>query len=212
MERGFVAVHEEETDRGSRRAAEFTPCLEKAPSCLVPFLFSSLSFHLFPFRSFFRIRSPISFYLVYVPSPRLVDSSSILYHLFSTSPSSFARLVNASRPQRTLHTQLFTGRLLPSPSVQGEGLLDREPRRIALLQRGNVAILEVKERQDFLLGAIFFRGTTVSRWKIFIVSYVKVWNLSSHNWGLRIYILLKRKFQAISFVRNQTILLIILTN
>ena len=87
---GFVAVYEEETDRGSRRAAEFTPCLEKAPSCLVPFLFSFLSFPSFPFRSFFRIRSPISFPLVHVPAPRLADSSSILHHLFflSTSPSS----------------------------------------------------------------------------------------------------------------------------
>lgn len=87
---GFVAVHEEETDRGSRRAAEFTPCLEKAPSCLVPFLFFFLSFPPFPFRSFFRIRSPISFPFVRVPAPRLADSSSILHHLFflSTSPSS----------------------------------------------------------------------------------------------------------------------------
>lgn len=83
-------MHEEETDRGRRRAAEFTPCLEKAPSCLVPFLLSSLSFPPFPFRSFFRIHSPISFHLVRVPSPRLADSSSILRHLFflSTSPSS----------------------------------------------------------------------------------------------------------------------------
>ena len=65
-------------------------------------------------------------------SPRSGDSSSIL-HSTSSAPSHllslhlvlfvFARLVNASRPQRTLYTQLFTGRLSPSPSIEGEGLL-----------------------------------------------------------------------------------------
>lgn len=59
-----------------------------------------------------------------VPLHAPASLRSILRHLF-TGPSSlhhvlfvFARLVNASRPQRTLHTQLFTGRLSPSPSTK----------------------------------------------------------------------------------------------
>lgn len=151
-------MHEEETDRGRRRAAEFTPCLEKAPSCLVPFLLSSLSFPPFPFRSFFRIHSPISFHLVRVPSPRLADSSSILRHLFflSTSPSS---CLPASLTPRGHSGHCTRSYLPPSPSVQGEGLLDREPRRIALLQRGNAAIWRSNEDEI----SFFFRRIIVSR-------------------------------------------------
>lgn len=134
---GFVLdARRGETDRGSRRAVEFTPCLEKAPSCLVPFLFLSSSllprpFSPLPFRSFFYIVVPLSTSLVLLVRASL-HAPPILRPSSGTSSLSllslhlvlfvFARLVNASRPERTLHTQLFTGRLSPSPSIEGEGL------------------------------------------------------------------------------------------
>lgn len=170
---GFVAVYEEETDRGRPKGGRvhtlpwkgaFVP--RSIPLLLSFFSFFSLSIllshpltHLVPPCS--CSSSTLGRFFVHPPPPLL----SLYLALFV-----FARLVNASRPQRTLHTQLFTGRLSPSPSVQGEGLLDREPRRIVLLQRGNAAIWRSKEDKISFWARFFFQGTIVSRWEIFMIS------------------------------------------
>lgn len=88
-------LHEEAADRGSRRAAEFTPHLEKASSCLTRLLSLSPT-------------SP-----AFSPSPFPLRFVRHLFHLLLlVFFFVFARLVNASRrPERTLHTQLFTSRL-----------------------------------------------------------------------------------------------------
>lgn len=100
MKRGALCwwLHEEAADRGSRRAAEFTPHLEKASSCLTRHLSLSPT-------------SP-----AFSPSPLPLRFVRHLFHLLLlVFFFVFARLVNASRrPERTLHTQLFTSRLFGS--------------------------------------------------------------------------------------------------
>lgn len=77
-------MHEEAADRGSRRAAEFTPHLEQAPSCLIPL---SSPFLL-----------PLGFLAFSLPSASL--RLRHLFHLLLLVVFFFfvfARLVNASR-------------------------------------------------------------------------------------------------------------------
>ena len=103
----------------SSSSSSFVPSFSRLSHSI---LFDTLSLSLSLSRSVARF----AFY-----SPRSDDSSSILRST-SSAPSHllslclvlfvFARLVNASRPQRTLYTQLFTGRLSSSPSIEGEGL------------------------------------------------------------------------------------------
>lgn len=112
-------MHEEEADRGSRRAAEFTPCLEKAPSCSIPLSFSIPPSSLHPSLRSILLPSPFS------PSRIRSCTHALLlrlFHLLRLVLFMFARLVNASRPERTLHTHLFTGRFRPRSLLQGEGL------------------------------------------------------------------------------------------
>lgn len=88
-------MHEEAVDRGSRRAAEFTPHLEKAlfralyPVCSFPFLLplSAFSLSLSPFPASLRVQ-------------HLFHLLLLIFFFFFV----FARLVNASQSERTLHT------------------------------------------------------------------------------------------------------------
>lgn len=93
-------MHEEAADRGSRRAVEFTPHLEQAPSCLIPV---PLPFSYPP-----RLSLPLPLSRFSLGFIRHLFHLLLLVFFFFVV---FARLVNASRPERTLHTQLFTSRL-----------------------------------------------------------------------------------------------------
>ena len=178
-------AHEEEADRGSRRAAEFTPCLEKAPSCLVPFLLPS-PFLPRPFivpslRPSILRPSPaspsvpclLSLSLPPYPSdqhthtcdPSILRPSSCASSSFSSSSSSCLPASLTPRGQSGRCTRSYLPAAFgtpppprsPPPPRRWRSPAAEEPERIAL-PRGN----RDTESRGFLFGG--FTGSVSRRW------------------------------------------------
>lgn len=106
-------MHEEAADRGSRRAAEFTPHLEKAPSCLIP------------------LPLPFSYLSPFSPSPfRFVSSgTSSIFSSWSSSSSCLpASLTPRGQNGRCTRSYLPAASLVHLSLHEGEGL-PSSPRR-----------------------------------------------------------------------------------
>jgi len=99
-------MHEEAADRGSRRAAEFTPHLEKAPSCLIPLssLSLSLSLSLLPHRAFSP--SPVCF---------VSSGTSSIFSSRSSSSCLPASLTPRGQNGRAAHAAIYQPPLFGPP-------------------------------------------------------------------------------------------------
>lgn len=125
-------MHEEEADRGSRRAAEFTPCLEKAPSCSIPLSFSIPPSSLHPsLRSFYpRLSLPLASVLAHTRSS--CASSTFSASSSSCLPASLTPRGQSGRCTRTYSPAAFG----PAPSSKVKVSGEEEHRRI-VVPRGN---------------------------------------------------------------------------